>query len=120
MLIKKNLRCIKDARGFLTVLQDEVPFMIKRVYWIHGNSISKRGGHRHHNARQLLIAIQGTIVVRVVKHSIETNIQLESSGDFVLVEPTDWHEMTFSDDGILLVVASHDFDPDDYIEDPLP
>ena len=119
MFKKNKLKCFSDSRGSLTVLQDEVPFQIKRVYWINGNSYSKRGGHRHHKTRQMLIAIQGVIDVNIIKNSIESNIQLNANGDFVIIEPADWHEMMFSDNGILLVVASHDFDPNDYIEEPL-
>ncbi len=114
-----KLKSIIDERGALTVLQDEVPFNIKRVYWIFGNSRFKRGGHRHHKTRQVLICIQGVIEVCIIIRSQIKNIQLKINGDFVIVEPSDWHEMKFSDDAILLVVASHDYDPNDYIEEPL-
>ncbi len=119
MLKVSKLKNFTDERGSLTVLQDEVPFQIERVYWIHGKSWCKRGGHRHILNRQVLIAVQGEIHVTVIKHSIQSKARLSAPGEFLIIEPDDWHVMEFSDDGILLVVASHKFDQNDYIEEPL-
>ncbi len=104
-----------DARGTLTVLENEIPFPIKRVYWIHGKDGENRGGHRHIKTRQGLIAINGEIEVFTKNKNDERTYLLNKSSTFLLIEPEEWHTMKFRNNGILLVLASHEYDINDYI-----
>ena len=59
---------IHDPRGNLTVAQGgvEVPFDIKRAYWIYDVPAGEeRGGHSHHAMSQLLVAVGGSFSVNV-------------------------------------------------------
>ena len=109
------LKHYKDLRGTLTVLEDEIPFPIKRIYWIHGNDGQIRGGHRHINTRQGLIAINGEIEVFIKNKCEERTYLLNNPSKCLLVEPEDWHTMKFKKNAILLVIASHKYDEKDYL-----
>ena len=110
------LKQYEDLRGTLTVLEDEIPFPIKRIYWIHGKNEQIRGGHRHIKTRQVLIAINGVIEVFVKNENQERTYLLNNSSKFLLIEPEDWHTMKFKNNGILLVIASHQYDEKDYLK----
>tara|TARA_A100001388_G_scaffold263305_1_gene233583 strand:- start:1100 stop:1456 length:357 start_codon:yes stop_codon:yes gene_type:complete len=109
------LKQFEDFRGTLTVLEDEIPFPIKRIYWIHGKEGELRGGHRHIKTRQGLIAINGEIEVFMRNKTEERTYLLNKPSKCLLVEPEDWHTMKFTNNGILLVIASHKYDEKDYL-----
>lgn len=109
-----NLKLIEDNRGALVVAQDEIPFSIKRVFFIQ-NVSAERGGHRHKKNQMALIAQQGTVEVYSQSQTIEKTFVLDDPRKCLLLEPEDWHTMKFSEKAILLVLCSEKFDPDDYI-----
>ena len=53
------IRTIKDTRGDLTVIQDELPFEVKRIFYIYNSDRSERGGHRHLKTKQAAICVTG-------------------------------------------------------------
>jgi dTDP-4-dehydrorhamnose 3,5-epimerase-like enzyme len=112
-----DLATFKDHRGSLTVIDKVVPFQSVRTYWIYGSDGQTRGGHRHHVTRQALVAITGTVTVFVNDGVERGDIVLSKPSQCLLVEPKDWHTMTFGPGAVLLVLASHPYDRSDYIED---
>lgn len=113
-----DLPTFTDSRGALTVLEGVLPFPIARTYWIYGSDGQTRGGHRHHKSRQALIAISGTVTIYINDGVISDNIDLNSPSRCLLVEPKDWHTMTFGKGAVLLVISSHQYDRSDYIDTP--
>ena len=111
-----NLKTFVDSRGVLTVLENVLPFPVVRVYWIHGADGEIRGGHRHHKTRQALVAVNGTVSVYMEDEHGGDTVTLDNPNFCLLVEPKDWHQMTFSEGAILLVFASHSYEQRDYIE----
>lgn len=115
-----KLPSFKDARGNLTVIEKSLPFSIQRVYWIYDVNEEPRGRHRHKETYQALVCLQGKCEVLVKKQGQEQIFYLESPTDILLLEPADWHEMReFQNKPILLVLASHFYDANDYIKEPL-
>lgn len=114
-----SLTTFKDTRGILTVLDQIVDFEIKRLFYIYAVDDSDRGGHRHQDTHQAAICIQGSCsITNDDNKKIETFI-LDSPDKCLILEPEDWHVMhDFSKDAILLVLASTEFDPSDYIYEP--
>ena len=55
-----SLKTLTDKRGNLTVIEKEIPFNIKRIFYIYGVDGSRRGGHRHHKTIQAAVCIQGS------------------------------------------------------------
>jgi len=113
-----DLPTFADSRGALTVLEGVLPFPIARVYWIYGSDNQTRGGHRHHNTRQALIATSGIVTIHLNDGVMSDNIELNSPNRCLLVEPKDWHTMTFGKGAVLLVISSHPYDRSEYIDTP--
>jgi dTDP-4-dehydrorhamnose 3,5-epimerase-like enzyme len=111
-----DLPTYPDARGQLTVMQHVLPFEIRRVFWVSHADNMIRGGHRHHSTRQALIAICGQIVVSMNDGKHRREIHLRRQNECLIVEPEDWHTMSFGPGAILLVFASHLYDVKDYID----
>lgn len=99
------------------MLDGVLPFAARRLYWIHGVEGQVRGGHRHHTTRQGLIAISGVVSIYINDGMQHDTVVLDSPQKCLVVEPKDWHTMTFSNDSVLLVIASHAYDVNDYIDD---
>ncbi len=109
-----------DSRGSLTVLEKVLSFDIKRIYWIYDLNDESRGKHRHKETWQAMVCLQGKCEVLVKKHQKEEFFKLENPNEILILEPDDWHEMkNFEQTPILLVVASHHYDANDYIQEPL-
>lgn len=116
-----NLKTFTDNRGNLTVIEKVVPFDIKRIFYIYGVDDSERGGHRHLNTIQAAICIRGHCVIYNNNGVSESSFLLDSPDKCLLIQPEDWHTMhSFSDDAILMVLASEYFDAQDYIHTPYP
>ena len=109
---------IEDERGFLTVIEDTLPFKIKRIYWIYGADEQIRGGHRHKITKQALVAVSGTVDLKINDGKKESLYVLDDPSKCIIVEPEDWHTMFFGKNSVLLVFASHEYDKKDYIENP--
>jgi hypothetical protein len=107
-----------DGRGALTVLERELPFAIARAFWITGADSQRRGGHRHHATRLALVAVSGVVTVHMNDGRRRADIVLDAPSRCLLVEPEDWHEMSFGAGAALLVFASQGYDADDYVTTP--
>lgn len=112
-----QLPSFSDERGTLSVLDGILPFEMKRVYWISSADGQKRGGHRHQRTRQALIAVHGKVTMYMDDGLHSEELVLDSPHKCLLVEPKDWHTMTFHDHAVLLVVASQSFDRNDYLDE---
>jgi dTDP-4-dehydrorhamnose 3,5-epimerase-like enzyme len=112
-----DLPTFADSRGKLTIAQDLIPFKIERVYYIYdANSI--RGGHRHKSTTQALICLNGSCEIYINNGHKEATIVLDSPSKCLIVEKEDWHTMDkFSENSILLVLASTKYDSEDYIDE---
>lgn len=112
-----HLPSFRDARGALTVLDGALPFPIVRTYWIYGADGQVRGGHRHRKTRQALVAIAGSVTIHMDDGIVREDIVLSSPSHCLLVEPKDWHTMTFGPSSVLLVLASQPYDRAEYIDE---
>jgi len=105
-----------DSRGSLSVIERILPFDIKRVYYIYNVDDSERGHHAHKITSQALIMIHGSCDVYVGSQNNPIKYELESPEKCLLLMPEDFHWMSnFSNGSVLLVLASHNYDPKDYI-----
>ena len=117
----KDFNIIGDNRGSLISIESkiDVPFEIKRVYYIFGNKNNvRRGFHAHKNLQQVLIAVAGSckILLDNGKNKQEVLLDLPSKG--LLIKDCMWREMfDFSSDCVLLVLANEHYDENDYIRD---
>lgn len=113
-----DLKTFTDNRGNLTVIEKIIPFEIKRIFYIYGVDQSERGGHRHYNTIQAAICIKGGCEIYTTNGKSENNYTLDNPSRCLIIMPEDWHKMHgFSNDSILMILASEYFDPNDYIYD---
>ena len=109
----------KDA-GYLTPLNfmEEIPFPVKRIYYIYGvNSDKPRGEHSHKRVQQVLICLNGTVKVTLENYFGKEEYVLDDPSKGLWVGLDNWGKNEFSKDAVLLVLASGDYDEDDYIRD---
>ena len=107
-----------DHRGSLCVIENILPFEIKRVYFIYGVK-GERGGHRHKKTVQALICLSGACEVFVDNGREVKTYRLDRNVSCLIVDPADWHTMhSFSESSTLLVLASETYDATDYIVEP--
>lgn len=114
-----QLMALGDERGQLVVLESNqtVPFDIKRVYYIYGvDTQTSRGFHAHKVTQQVAICIKGTCKMLMDDGEANTTVLMDSPTQGVLIDVMQWHEMHhFSEDCILMVLASEHYDESDYI-----
>ena len=111
-----NLQTFTDKRGNLTVIEKVIPFDIKRIFYIYGVDDSIRGGHRHVKTVQAAICLKGSCVINNDDNEKQEKFALDSPDRCLILEPQDWHQMhSFTEDAILMVLASEFYTPEDYI-----
>lgn len=116
------IRTIQEKeRGMLSFFEAEkdIPFSIKRVYYISGTPAETiRGKHAHKTLKQFLFCPFGEILVFLDDGIREWEVLLDAPNQGLFVTEEIWHEMHWKSDGaILCVVASDYYDETDYIRD---
>ncbi len=116
-----DLKIFGDDRGSLIALEAEktVPFDIKRVYYIFGTQQGVgRGFHAHHNLKQVAVCVTGKCRMILDDGKTREEAWLDSPIKGLLIGDLVWREMhDFSEDCVLLVLASEHYDETDYIRD---
>ena len=116
-----NFPKIVNARGNLSVIEEnnQVPFLIKRVFYLYDvPSGATRGGHAHKEMQELLIALSGSFDV-VLDDGVERKSYFLNRPHYgVYIPPGIWRELeNFSSNSIALTLASTLYDEKDYIYD---
>lgn len=97
----------------------EIPFTIKRVYYIYSVAIGlRRGFHAHKKLKQVLIGMSGSCDVMLDDGKTREIVTLNRPDFGVYLDRPVWREMyNFSKDCVLLVLANDYYLPNDYIRD---
>lgn len=108
-----------DDRGQLVALEEnkDIPFRIKRVYYMYETKKDvRRGFHAHKSLEQILVCIHGTCKVLLDNGYEKKVVPLEKPYEGLYVSNNMWREMyDFSEDAVLLVLASQLYEESDYI-----
>jgi len=121
-----NVKIVKfknntDTYGSLVPIEGEVdfPFPIKRIYYIYNVPKDiRRGFHSHKDLHQILINVSGSTDILVKTPNEEQIFHLSNPTEGLYIGPNIWREMyNFSEDSVLLVLASELYDENDYIRD---
>ncbi len=111
---------VHDERGSLAVIEkDNIPFEIKRVYYLYDvPSDAYRGGHAHKNLQQLIIPLSGSFEVLLKDANNTKRITLNKPNIGLLLVPGIWREIdNFSSGSVCLVLASDIYKEEDYMRD---
>ena len=110
-----------DNRGLLTVFEKNVnlPFDLKRIFYsCKIPKGSRRGCHANRNSEFILISVSGSCTVFVDDGKSQQEFVLDSPQCGLYCGKMTWKEMyNFSPDNILLVLASSEYDTNEYIKD---
>lgn len=95
----------------------DIPFNLKRIYYIFNvDEGITRGYHAHRKLQQVLICVKGSVKIRLKLPDNEESIELNDPSIGLFIGTMVWGEMyDFSEDAVLLVLASGDYDESDYI-----
>ena len=110
-----------DERGQLVALEEfkDIPFEIKRVYYMYDTIEGvRRGFHAHKSLEQILVCIHGSCKIKLDNGTEQKVVNLEKPYEGLYISNDMWREMyDFSDDAVLMVLASELYDESDYIRD---
>lgn len=110
-----------DLRGNLSFIEEDsqLPFKIRRVYWIYDvPGGEQRGGHAFKETQELIVALSGSFEVVLNDGNKEYRFSLNRSYYGMLVPRMIWRTLeNFSTNSLALIIASTDYDRGDYIFD---
>lgn len=116
-----DLPSIRDTRGNLSFAENlsQIPFEIKRAYWLYdvpgGES---RGSHAHKALQQFIIAASGSFRITLDDGKEKQSFFLNKPYQGLYVPPGLWRDLDeFSSGSVCMVLASELYDADDYIRD---
>lgn len=115
-----NLDSIGDERGKLIALEqlsEQVPFLVKRLYFIFDTTPGTvRGKHAHKILKQLLVCVSGSCTIVCDNGTESTEYHLDRPDKGLIIEGLIWREMKdFSKGAVLVVLASEHYHEDDYV-----
>lgn len=116
-----ELSKIHNRAGNITPVHGgvEVPFDIKRIYYLYDvPSGETRGGHAHKQLQQLIVAASGSFDVLLDDGRNKKIVTLNRPNFGLYVTPLIWRELiNFSSGAVLLVLASMPYEEEEYIRD---
>ena len=116
-----NFNEITDGRGSLVALEQNrnIPFDIKRVYYIYGTPENvRRGFHAHKELEQVAVCVRGACSFLLDNGNEKVEYRLDSPNSGLYISSMIWREMfEFTEDCVLMVLASDLYDEDDYVRD---
>lgn len=125
MLVEKcmhlNFQVNGDNRGNMVVVEggQAVPFEIKRLFYIYGTDpVAVRGQHANRKSDFAMMCVKGSCKVKITDGTNEAVIVLDEPMKGVYIPKMLWKDMyDFSEDAVLLVLASTHYDGTEYIRD---
>lgn len=110
-----------DSTGSLVAIEGDknIPFGIKRVYYIYGTEAGVvRGRHSHKILQQLIFCPIGSCDFILDNGTSRETIRLQRPNQGIYIKGNIWREFTnFSADCVVMVLASEHYDESDYIRD---
>ena len=116
-----NLPIINDMRGRLSFAEygEFLPFLPKRYFLVFDVPTKEiRGEHAHKNLHQYLVCVKGSCFVVVDNGKNSQEFLLNSPSLGLYIPPMVWGiQYKYSNDAVLMVLASEVYSSDDYIRD---
>lgn len=108
-----------DERGAISVMDKELPFEVKRVFWLHHIKDGKdRGAHALLDSEEIMIAIHGSFFVDLDDSREKIRVLLDDPGKGLMIRPGIWFRThSYIDEGVSLILASEEYDRNKYTYD---
>ena len=113
-----DIRRYSDSRGYLSVVENgiDIPFDIKRIYYLDMVPEVARGAHAHKALQQLLIATSGSVDVIMDDGLEKKTFHLDRPWKGLFIPSGLWRDLeNFSGGTVLMCLASDGYDEKDYI-----
>ena len=121
MFKKISRRSFPDPQtASLSVVEfSEIPFLVRRIYWINDFRPNvTRGNHAHKSLNQLFMVTNGNLVLELYRGEQVTSISLNSKSDHILIPPGTWRVIKNpSSNAVVTVLADTPYLEADYIRD---
>jgi len=105
--------------GCLTVLENSKIglFCAKRIYFISNVNFNQvRGNHAHKKLRQIFVVASGSFQIKLENHRQKFEFEMDATNKALYVPNGYWRTLkNFSNDGVCVVLASEEYDTEDYI-----
>ncbi len=116
-----DLQTIPMPNGILGVAEvsRHIGFPVHRAYYIRDVPAGAgRGGHGHRHLRQCFLCLRGSVRLSISRSGVEDVVTLDRPSQAAVVGPGCWRDLSdFSDDSVVIVLASEEYDEADYIRD---
>jgi len=116
-----DLTLIAGDNGTLVVGEHptQLPFRVERLFTLLGIPEGEvRGTHAHRECEQFLVCLTGSVTALVDDGTTRAEVELDRPSLGLYMPPLTWGtQYRYSPDAVLVVLASHPYDADDYIHD---
>lgn len=113
-----DIRKYTDTRGYLSVIEGgkDIPFEIKRIYYLYMVPEAARGAHAHKQLQQLMVATSGSVHVTLDDGINKKTFVLDKPWKGLHVVPGLWRDLdNFAGGTVCMVLASEHYAEEDYI-----
>ena len=111
-----DIATFTDERGAISVIDKELPFEVKRVFWLHHIQEGKdRGAHALLEGMEIMVAIHGSFVVDLDDGTEKTSVLLDDPSKGLIIRPGVWFRTyDYKYNGVSLVLADEEYSRDRY------
>jgi len=108
-----------EAGGLGVIHFRDLTFTPRRIYWLFDTPVGlERGWHAHKSLEQYLLCLSGQVQVELDNGDRTEIHELHGSTPGIHITPGHWRILrNMNPETIVLVLASEDYEPSDYIFD---
>lgn len=108
-----------DERGAISVLDKELPFQVRRVFWLHHIKEGKdRGAHALLDSSEIMVAVHGSFIVDLDDTVNKTSILLDDPSKGLMIRPGVWFRThSYKEEGVSLILAEEEYAREKYTYD---
>lgn len=114
--IMLDIPTFTDERGSISVIDKELPFKVKRVFWLHHIQEGMgRGAHALLEGSEIMCSLHGSFKVNLFDGKEKTCITLDTPSKGLLIRPGIWFTThSYKNEGVTMVLASEEYSRDKY------
>lgn len=111
-----NIPTFTDERGAISVMDKELPFQVRRVFWLHHIADGKeRGEHALLDSTEIIVAVHGLFVVDLDDTTNKTSVLLDSPDKGLVIRPGIWFRThAYQEEGVSLILAEEEYAREKY------
>lgn len=108
-----------DERGAISVMDKELPFEVRRIFWLHHIKEGKdRGAHALLDSSEIIVAVHGSFVLDLDDTECQISVLLNDPTKGLIIRPGIWFRThSYMDDGVSLIIAEEEYSRDKYTYD---